>query len=450
VTKDLTLDGEKVRGLPGALDGVTIMRYAHVYRDRMSGGVEQYLRRLDKALLQKHRITVLQMYLSIDDECDAIEVENVGIGRILWVPVPIRQVELTLADMLRRTGYVCRRSAHLRQQNGEGRYRAVMSAAGDLFRHRGGHLRHKTIVLSDYLSHVLRKQRIDLLALHWLSYDTGALITRALRTRIPFVFINHFDNKRFSLPHTRKWINQAAAIGGVSDQGIPDDLRDRYVNLSDAVDTEFFTPEKTRPVGLPAGPIVLLPGRIQEGKGQHGLMAAARILIARNIDFVLCFAGAVDSEPLYEELLGSAAAPEMEGRVLFLGEISAEELRNWYGVCSVVVLPSYSEGLPRIVLEAQAMKKPVVAYDSGGVRDTLLQNETGFLVKTGDVKALADKISFLLEDEPERLRLGERGREFVSRQFSISALIQRHEAFYLNALRHAANARVAECVGNIG
>src|ERR1017187_9041437 len=76
---------------PGALDGVTIMRYAHIYRDRVSGGVEQYLRHLDRGLLHRHRITVLQMHLMREDTNDKIEIENVGMGKILWVPVPVRQ-----------------------------------------------------------------------------------------------------------------------------------------------------------------------------------------------------------------------------------------------------------------------------------------------------------------------------------------------------------------------
>src|SRR5271165_2877933 len=426
--------GEAVAVPPGALDGVTIMRYAHLYRDRVSGGVEQYLRHLDRGLLQRHRMTVLQMYLNRNGESNAIEIENVGIGRILWVPVPILQMASTLGNLPKRAGYVISQTSRQCQKEGDGRYRSALSSLRSLLRHQGRHLRYETTVLSDSLSLLLKTHKVDLLALHWLTYDADALISSALRARIPFALINHFDNKRLSLAQTQYWITQAAAIGGVSDHGVPDDLRDRYVNLSDAVDSEFFSSEKARTVERPDGPIVLVPGRIQEGKGQHDLMATARILRARNIDFVFCFAGAVDSEPLHQDLRRFAANPEMEGRILLLGEISAEELRNWYGMCSVVVLPSYSEGLPRIVLEAQAMKKPVVAYDSGGTNKAVLANETGFLVKTGDVKALADKISFLLENLTTRLRLGERGREFVSLQFSISALIQRHEAFYLNAL----------------
>ena len=437
---------------PGDLDGITILRYAHLYRGRTSGGVEQYLRHLDHGLLKRHRLTILQMYLTKDDEKQAIEVETVGEGRIVWVPVATLQTDSALADLPKRMGYVYSWTLRLRQQEGKGQYRAILSALRNLLRHRGGHLRYRTTLLSDSLYNVLATQNIDLLALHWLSYDTGAVISRALKARIPFVFINHFDNKRLSMHRMQKWIPYAAAIGTVSGQGIPNDIQDRCVNLSDAVDTEFFAAEKARPLRLPSRPVVLLPARIGDGKGHRDLLEAAGILIARKIDFVLCFAGAVDSESLHLELRRSVAVMGLEERVLFLGERNAEEIRDWYAKSSVVVLPSYSEGLPRIVIEAQAMKKPIVAYDCGGMREALLPNETGFMLKTGDVLGLADKISFLLENEVDGQRMGERGREFVSRKFSLSGLIQRHEAFYLSVLpgerakRRKRRTSLGECV----
>jgi glycosyltransferase involved in cell wall biosynthesis len=419
---------------PGALDGLTIMRYAHVYRDRVSGGVEQYLRHLDHGLLQRHRVTVLQMHLMRDPKNDAIDVENVGQGRILWVPVPVRHMDPTLSDLPKRMGYVFGRTLPLYQRQGEAPYRARLRAMWSVLHHRGGHLRYKTTILSDHLSRLLVTQKIDLLALHWLSYDTRSLISRALKARIPFVFINHFDNNRLPLSPTRREIAHAAGVAAVSNQSIPDDLQGRCVNLSDAVDTEFFRREKANPAARPEHAVVLLPARIQEGKGHHDLIEAARILIARNVDLRICFVGAVDSPWLDQELRALVADTGMQERVVFLGERSAEELRDWYALSSLVVLPSYSEGLGRVLLEAQSMKRPVVAYDCGGMSEAIVPNQTGFLVKKGDVKALAGKISLLLENSAEGLRMGERGRAFVSEKFSLSALVQRHEAFYLNAI----------------
>jgi glycosyltransferase involved in cell wall biosynthesis len=127
----------------------------------------------------------------------------------------------------------------------------------------------------------------------------------------------------------------------------------------------------------------------------------------------------------------------MEGRVLFLGEKSAEEIREFYATSTIVVLPSYSEGLSRVILEAQSMAKPVVAYEIGAMSDIVLPDETGFLVRTGDINALADKLALLLENETACVRMGRRGRQFVSTAFSITSLLQRHEAFYLGALAKA-------------
>ena len=426
-------DGDALSVAPGALDGLTIMRYAHMNRRRVSGGVEQYLRQLDRGLLQRHRLTILQMHLVADDAGQAIETEDVGLGRILWVPVGMRQVESTLADLPARIAHIRRLALRQSRLEGKGEPEASLSVLRSLFRHRGGHLRYRTTVFSDRLSQLLVTHKVDLLALHWLTYDTDALILRACQEQIPFVIINHFDNKRFSSALMQKWTRRAAAIGAVSSQNVPRELRDRPVNLSDAVDTAFFSPQTARP-RVAERPIVFLPSRIDLGKGHQDLIAAARILAARNLDFAVYFAGAVDSKTLHEELRQSTVATGLEGRISFLGEKTAEEIRDLYAQCSVVVLPSHSEGLGRVLLEAQAMKKPVVAYDGGGMSEALLADSTGFLVKTGDIEALATKIGFLLLNEVERQRFGDRGREFVEQRFSVPALVRRHEAFYLQAL----------------
>jgi glycosyltransferase involved in cell wall biosynthesis len=90
--------------------------------------------------------------------------------------------------------------------------------------------------------------------------------------------------------------------------------------------------------------------------------------------------------------------------------------------------------LPRTLLEAQAMKKPVVAYDSGGIGEALLPGETGFLVPKGSIGDLAKKIALLITDEELRLRMGKLGRELIFRKFSSSSLVDRHERLYLSAL----------------
>jgi glycosyltransferase involved in cell wall biosynthesis len=424
-------DGEHQVVGRGAFDDLTIMRYTHSYRDRSSGGVEQYLRCLNRGLLQRHRLTILQTHLVGDFGTAGIEVEKFGMGRILWIPVAFRQTQSRFTDLPSRARYVYEQTSRLGPQDGVGTKRAVVRA---FLSHRLGHLRHRSVIISDHLSRLFMSYGVGLLSVHWLTYDTERLIRVAKRAGIPFTVTNHFDNGLFSEARMRKWLPLAAGVGAVSGRGVPEHVRSQCVNLLDAVDTEFFAPEKVPPEESPSRPLILLPALIKPGKGQSDLLRAARILAARNLDFQICFAGAVESPSLRQELQEYASTAGLEGRVAFLGELCQEEIRRYYALSSLVVLPTYWEGLGRSLVEAQAMHKPVVAYDSGGVGDTMLPNETGFLVKTGDIEAMADKIGFLLENEAQRRLMGERGRKFVVEKFSVDAFIQRHETFYLKAL----------------
>lgn len=408
----------------GALDGLTLMRYAHIYRARSSGGVEQYLRHLNRGLLLRHRMTILQMHLTREGETAEVEIEAVGLGRILWIPVPVRQSASRLAGLPARIRFL---AAQARQPEGFNWPAFLRSLSG-------GHLRYPAAVFSDALPSLLQSQQVGLLAFHWLNYDAAALIAQARRCSIPYVLINHFDNQRLASPETRAWVRQATGLASVSSQGLPPELEDHCVNLSDAVDTEFFSPSACG-AEIESEPIVLLPARICERKGHRDLIEAARILQAQGTHLILSFVGAVESPALLDELRQAATAAGLAQQVRFPGEISAERLRSAYAQCSFVVLPSYSEGLPRVLIEAQAMAKPIVAYDNSGMKEAVIDGETGFLVKTGDVQALAGRIGSLLRDPAQRLRFGQQGRAFILRQFAIPALIQRHEAFYLQALQ---------------
>jgi len=417
---------------PGALDGRTILRYTHSYRKRSSGGVEQCLRCVNRGLLQRHRLTILQTHLVEDIGKYEIEVEEYGLGRILWIPVAVQQTASRFADIPLRARYIINQTL-LSRRNGEPRH-PVLHTLRAFTLHRFGHLRHRCVIISDTVPDLLQHHKVDLLAIHWLTYDAERLIRRAKASGIPFVIANHFDNGLFSDPRMRKWLPHAAGVGAVSPKAIPAHLGSRCVNLLDGIDTEFFAPEKARRIPALHRPLILLPALVKESKGQYDLLQAARILASRDVDFEIRFAGAVESEPLLRKLKDYASANGLADRIAFLGEIDQLEIRDWYAASTVVVLPTHWEGLGRCLAEAQAMERPVVAYDSGGVAETLLPNETGFLVQTGDVESLANKIGFLLANNAERQRMGIRGREFAVQKFSASALVDRHERFYLRAL----------------
>ena len=109
--------------------------------------------------------------------------------------------------------------------------------------------------------------------------------------------------------------------------------------------------------------------------------------------------------------------------VRFVGRVRDEELLQWYAAADVFVLPSSSEAQGIVALEAMACGLPVVASAVGGLLGTLEDGRTGYLVPSGEVEPLADRIAALLEDEPLRTSMGAAARERVVREFSWSRAV---------------------------
>ena len=409
-------------------DHMVLLRYAHVMRHRTSGGVEQYLDRVNRELLARHRMTIVQMHLAPDDTGGEETIrEPVGQGTLLRVPVRITTGGRSPRGLATRLRHL----ATTRGETDGARPRpphALLHMARALVRSRGAHLRYRSMVLSEPLVDVLARERVTLLAFHWLSYDAWRLRAEAWRRGIPFVFVNHFDNARFHGAELRGFIRGAAAVGGVSAVGLPGALAEDYRHLSDGIDVGFFHPAVRVPDR--GTPVVLLPARIAPTKGHADLIEAVSILKARRCSVRLAFAGATESADLETRLRAQASAAGVADRTGFLGQQTVEQMKRLYAESAVTVLPSYSEGLPRVLLEAQAMEKPVVAYDTGGVREALVDTETGHLLPPGSVERLADRIQALVEHPVETGAMGRRGRAFVTARFSIEALVARHEAFY--------------------
>ncbi|MCI0410863.1 MAG: glycosyltransferase family 4 protein, partial [Acidobacteria bacterium] len=105
-------------------------------------------------------------------------------------------------------------------------------------------------------------------------------------------------------------------------------------------------------------------------------------------------------------------------RIELLGQLSQMEVKASLDRAAVLVLPSLSEGLGRVLIEAMARGLPVVASRTGGIPELVEDGKTGFLVEPGDGKGLAERILWLFEHQEEARAIGLRGREFVEKSFS--------------------------------
>lgn len=119
---------------------------------------------------------------------------------------------------------------------------------------------------------------------------------------------------------------------------------------------------------------------------------------------------------------------QSEGWIRYLGE--TDDVREHIANCDALVLPSYAEGLPRTVLEAMSMGKPVIATDVVGCRDLVLNGQTGMLCEARNAQALADAVRmFLSLSIAERSAMGQAGRARVLAHFADDQVLAQYDAF---------------------
>ena len=414
---------------------MTILRFTHAFRK--GGGVEQYLEDLNKALLFRNKTTIIQLYLPEEGRDEETTVEEVGKGKLIQVPMIPRNIRnpveterevkyQNLRELLR--GFV--RDWVLYNPVVRPAFRELILRTNFRLYDR------EPIDAGEKVRHLLQKHSISLIVIHLGGGFGSAEVIREAQARgIPYGIFNHFTNDWFSRTGMREQAKGAEGVAGVSSLRVPRHVRSKYTNLLDGVDVDFFSETNVNIERSEKwGPVVLLPSRITEGKGHLDLVKVAASLKKKGLDFQLAFAGREDSLSFRNRLACAIKESDLQQRVIFTGHLDAASLRKWYAKADVVVLPSYSEGLGRVLIESQAMGRPVVAYRVGGVPDAMVNEKTGYLVSKGDLGGLEMSLERLLLEPRKRAVMGRAGQEFTRRSFSISALAQRHESWYLDMI----------------
>lgn len=208
----------------------------------------------------------------------------------------------------------------------------------------------------------------------------------------------------------------------------------RMVQLPPGVDEKTFHPgsggdEIRARLGLTDRPVVVCVSRLVPRKGQDTLIEAMPAITAAVPDAVLLIVG---GGPYEKELRALAARTGVAGSVRFTGAVPWAELPAHYGAGDVFAMPCRTrrggldvEGLGIVYLEASATGLPVVAGDSGGAPDAVLDGETGWVVPGGSPQATAERVVALLEDPELRRRMGERGRAWVEEKWRWDLLAEK-------------------------
>ena len=194
------------------------------------------------------------------------------------------------------------------------------------------------------------------------------------------------------------------------------------------VATDLFAPSQNRD-----NRTLLFVGRLNEQKGLHHLLhAMAAMKTAAELDVV-------GDGPDRNSLQALAEQLGLSSRVRWRGQLSQSGLAPLYQRAAAVVLPSVDEGLGLVAVEALLCEAPVIAFDSGGLRDVIQHEKTGLLVKAGDDAALAKALDELLSRNGRGSELGKAGRLYALSTFAPESAARRYAEIYRQVLARNAS-----------
>ncbi len=179
-------------------------------------------------------------------------------------------------------------------------------------------------------------------------------------------------------------------------------------------------------LGLPEDALIIgTSGRLEPVKGPEFLIKAANRIISQYPNTFFLFVG---DGSLRRDLEKKALDLGIEKNIVFLGW--RNDVSKIISIYDIFVLPSLNEGMGRVLVEAMALGKPIVASNAGGIPDLITHGKTGFLVPPKNSKELAKYIQILLENKEKRVKMGLAGKKMAlnfSKEIMVSKTVELYQ-----------------------
>ena len=302
---------------------------------------------------------------------------------------------------------------------------------------------------TDYLSFlkvakILRKEKIEVIHTHntqpLVDGTIGALMS-GVKTIIHTDHARNFPDKRRYM--FAEWLMShfAHKVVGVSEHTSEDLIkyekisRKKILTIPNGINGNRFSininkQAKRKELGIHgSGPIIGLGVRLTEGKGINYLLQAMPDIIKKFTDITLVIVG---DGPAADKLKKQTVELGITRNVLFLGpRLDIPELLK---VFDIYVLPSLSEGLPMVLLEAMAAGCPIVATNVGGIPTLIKHGDNGSMVEPKNPQALASEIIKLLSSQELRSQYSKKALETFQESYSADIMTRKYEQLYLRRI----------------
>ena len=283
---------------------------------------------------------------------------------------------------------------------------------------------------------IIRAWKPDVIHAHFAVPAGAAALILSKLTGVPYLLTAHLGDVPDALPEKTgrwfKWIypftpaiwRGAAKVAAVSEftrqlalkhYPVPIDVILNGIDL------------KTLPAHIPVtgtAPHIVFAGRFMEQKNpQHLVDALKRI---QHLDWRCSMLG---DGPLLEAVRETVDASGLAARITFLGWVTPEDVLNAFAQSDILVLPSRSEGLSVVGVQALGMGLAMVLSDAGGNRELVHDGENGLLFPTGNIDALSTALKTFIED-PSMLQSARRKSRELAQKFDLEVIIRQYEALF--------------------
>jgi len=215
----------------------------------------------------------------------------------------------------------------------------------------------------------------------------------------------------------------------VASLGVP---RERINTIPNGIDLEEFRPSSGA---------CQLRSELGIGDNERVLLFVGRLARVKRVETVIMLTKSLleDGFKVKTVIVGDGPmrhycrvlSEPVKDNIIFTGQVPHAQLRDYYALSDVLVLPSYSEGLPTVLLEASAAGKPSIATNVNGISDIVVHGETGFLVgRDESIRTYCHWAKAVFSDEGMAKRMGKNALEHVRNHFSWDEIVSRYEELY--------------------
>ncbi len=284
------------------------------------------------------------------------------------------------------------------------------------------------------LARIVDRERVDILNTHSSSDSWVATIGAKISKRKPRII----RTRHLSTPISKTFLSRL--IYNILPDAIittGEEIKKQMITINrfnekkiysipTGIDLHRFDPETVKPVITGSSVRIGMVSVLRSWKGHEYFIKAVPLVLKEvpEAEFYI-----VGDGPQYNNIKKLISNASLNGKVKMLGH--RDDVPEIMASLDILVHPSYAnEGVPQSILQAMAMKKPVVASDAGSIKEVVKDGITGFLVSPRDPVGLARKIVLLIRRPELRKKFGDEGRRMIENKYSIQKMLDDIEALY--------------------